>query len=135
MPDQPRGLHACYLLVVSQGDGKQELVILATIHGGSDQVHIQFLGHECGLIVDGNAVLIHTAAHTRILANVQQFARETIAHVHHGGWTDAQFTQLVNDIPARLRLELTLDNILLTCKVWLKIILFHARAHTPLALQ
>ena len=61
------------LVVVSQGDGKEQLVVLATIQGAGVDIHIELFGHDSGLVVNGYALLIDAAAGVTLLADVYEF--------------------------------------------------------------
>ena len=62
-----------YLVVVGQGNGEQEFVVLASVQGAGVDVHVEFLGHDCGLVIYGDALLIYAAAGTALLADVYEF--------------------------------------------------------------
>ena len=59
--------------MVGQGDGEQEFVVLASVQGAGIDVHIEFLSHYCGLVVNGDALLIDAAAGTALLADMYEF--------------------------------------------------------------
>ena len=66
-------VHILYLLVVANGDGEQQFVVLTAIEGTGGDVHVQFLGHDCRLVVDGYLSLEDAAAHVALLADVHEF--------------------------------------------------------------
>ena len=49
-------------LVGVERDGEEQLVVLAAVHGGGDEVHVQFLGHQGCLVVDGCLLYTSDAA-------------------------------------------------------------------------
>ena len=70
--DDLDALYGADLVVVSERHGEKQLVVFAAVKGSSDQVHIDFLCHHSGLVVDGNAVLVDAAAAVALLADVEQ---------------------------------------------------------------
>ena len=67
---------AIYLLdlsVVADRHGEQQFVVFAAIEGTSRDVHVHFLGHDSRLVVDGNILLIDTAANMLLFADMHQF--------------------------------------------------------------
>ena len=50
-------------LMCMERNGEEQFIVFASVHGGCDEVHVEFLGHEGSLIVDRNAVLIYPAAY------------------------------------------------------------------------
>ena len=66
---------------------------------------------------------------------MQQFARQAVAHVHHRGGADAQFTHLFKDITAGFGFELALDDVFLAGEIRLEFTVFHSLADTALTLQ
>ena len=71
-----------YLLVIADGNSKQQLVVLTAVQGTGGDVHVQFLCHHSRLIVDGNLFLEHTTAYMTLLTDVHQFAAETIGNMY-----------------------------------------------------
>ena len=55
-------IQALYFIVVGEGDGEEKLVVLAAIEGCRNEVHVELLGHDCGLVVDGDAVFVNPAS-------------------------------------------------------------------------
>ena len=106
-----------YLLVVANGDGEQQLVVLAAIQGAGGDVHVQFLGHHRRLVVDGDLLLEDAAAYMALLADVHEFGGESVADVHHGGRTDAGLAQALDDVAAGLGLQLALEEVFLAGEV------------------
>ena len=88
--------------MVGQRDGEQQLIVLAAIHSRRNQVHVELLGLDGGLVVDGYAVLVNAASHTRRLADVQQFARQSVTHIHHRRGVYAQLPQFSNHVATSL---------------------------------
>ena len=56
-----------------EGHGEEELVVFASVEGCGDEVHVELLGHGCGLVVDGYAVFVDAAAGVALVADVQVF--------------------------------------------------------------
>ncbi len=90
---------------------EQELIVLSTIEGGSHEVHVDFLGHYCSLVVDWNAVFVDAASGVAVLADMEQFGREAVADIHHCGGYDAGFVELADYIPPGFGFELAFDQI------------------------
>ena len=61
------------LVVVGQGYGKEEFVVLASIQGAGIDIHVEFFGHDGGLVVNGDALLIDAAAGVALLADMYEF--------------------------------------------------------------
>ena len=108
-------------LVIADGNGKQQLVVLASVQGTGGNIHVQLLSHHCRLVIDGDVFLENTATHTRLLTDVKQFGRETIADVHHRCRTDTRLTQFFDDISTGLSLELPLQQIFLAAEIGLEV--------------
>ena len=51
-------------LMIADGNGEQQLVIFAAVEGTGGDVHVHLLGHDSGLIVDGDILLIDATANT-----------------------------------------------------------------------
>ena len=51
-----------YLVVVDKGYREEQFVILASVKSACIDVHIQAFGHDCGLVVNGYALLIDAAS-------------------------------------------------------------------------
>ena len=119
--DEADILHILYLLVVANGYGKQQLVVFASVESAGGDVHVQLLGHHGRLVVNGNLLLEDATAHVRLLADVQQFAAEAVADVHHGCGTDAGFAQALDDVATSLGLQLALQEVLLAGEVGLEV--------------
>ena len=73
------------------------------------------------MVVDGQVFLIDSAAHTALLADVQQFARQSVAHVHHGRGQYVGLSESLDNVAARLGLELPLQQVFLAGKVGLEV--------------
>ena len=58
------------LVVVGQGNGEQQLIILAAVQGAGKDIHVEFFGHDCGLVVNGDALLVDAAAGVALLADM-----------------------------------------------------------------
>ena len=65
-------LHRCNLLMVSNGDGEQQLEVLAAVKRACDDIEVELLGHDGCLIVDGDALLVDTASGTALTADVHE---------------------------------------------------------------
>ncbi len=105
-----------------QGDGEEQLVVLAAVEGACGHVHVQFLGHRGRLVVKRDALLIHTAAHVALCADVQQLAAQAVADVYHAGGVYAGLAQRLDDVAARLGLQLPLKQVLTPAHVGLEIL-------------
>ena len=107
-------------LVIAYGNGEEQFVVLATVEGAGGDVHIHLLGHDGGLVVDGDVLLIDAAADARLFADMHEFGGETVADVHHGGGTDACLAEFLDDVATGLGLELALQKVFLTAEVGLE---------------
>ena len=61
------------LLMVADGDGKEQFVVFAAIEGAGGDVHVHLLCHHGSLIVDGNVLLVNPATDARLLADMEEF--------------------------------------------------------------
>ena len=52
------GLDLGKVLMVGDGEGEEELVMVGGVEGGSGEVDVEVVWDEGGLVVDGNMVLI-----------------------------------------------------------------------------
>ena len=62
MTDDFDTLHGRYFVVLCQRYGEEQLIVFSTIQCTSSDIHVQFFGHDSGLIVDGDAVFVDTAS-------------------------------------------------------------------------
>ena len=124
MPDEFDTVDLLYLLVVADGDGEQQFVILAAIEGTGGDIHIHLLCHHGRLVVDWDVFLVDVASHARLLADMQEFGGETVADIHHRGGTDARLTEFLDDVATSLGLQLALQQVFLAAKIWLEMCQF-----------
>ena len=52
-----------YLLVIADGNSKQQLVVLTAVQGTGGDVHVQFLCYHSRMLDDGDVILIETTAY------------------------------------------------------------------------
>ena len=109
------------LLVVANGNGEHQFVVFATVQGAGSDVHVHLFSHHGGLVVDRQLLLKDAAADARLFADVQQFAAEAVADVHHGGGADAGLAQPLDDVATGFRLQLALQQVLLAAEVGLEV--------------
>ena len=65
-------LHVLNLLVVAYRHGEQQFIVLAAIEGAGGNVHVQLLGHDSSLIVNGYLLFEDAATHFALLADVHE---------------------------------------------------------------
>ena len=82
--DEFDSFHLGNLLVIGNGNGKQQFVIFASIKGAGGDVHIQLFSHDCCLVVDGQMFFVDAASHFALSADVHQFTGKSVADIHHG---------------------------------------------------
>ena len=70
--DEADALYLAHLLVVGEGDSKQEFIVFATIEGAGGDVHVEFFGHHGSLVVERDVLFIHAAAGAALLADVHE---------------------------------------------------------------
>ena len=61
-----------------------------------------------------------------LMTDVKQLRRQSIGDVHHGGWVDIVLVQQLDDVAARLWLQLPLQQILASGKIGLEVDYLHA---------
>ena len=105
------------LFEVSDRYGEQQLIVLAAIEGAGGDVHVQLLGHDSCLVVDGQLLLVDATSGLTLFADVEQFGGEPVADVDHGSGVYAGLSQLLDDVAPRLRLQLPLQQVLLAGEV------------------
>ena len=109
------------LVVVGERDGKQEFVVLSAGEGAHRGVHVEFLGHAEGLVVDGDFVLVDAASQSGVVADVEDFGGEAVGDVHHGGGLDFFVAQDADDVTPGLGLELAFEDVLVAGEVGLDV--------------
>lgn len=107
--------------MVADRNGKEKLIVFATIHGTGSEIHVEFLCLNCCLVVDRDILLIDTTAAVALFADVHQLAAQAVADIHHSGRADACLTELGYDVAASFWLELTLQQVFLAGEVWLEV--------------
>ncbi len=118
-------LHFFDFFVVGERHGEQKFIVLAAVHGCGHKVHAQFFCHDCCLIIDGYAVLIHATSRVACLADVEKFARQSVRHIHHRRGLYSVVGKHLHYVLACFRLQLTLHKILLSFKFRLEILHAH----------
>ena len=116
--DIGQGFHT---LVVGEGHGEEEFVVLTTIEGTGGDIEVELLGCDCRLVVDGQAFLKDATTHLTFVADVEKFAADAIAHIDHGSGADACLTQTFDHIATCLGFEQALEEVLLSREVGLEI--------------
>ena len=71
--DEFNTLYLFNLLVIADGNGEQQFVVLAAIQGTGGDIHIHLLSHHSRLVVDGDVFLVDATTHARLFADVHQF--------------------------------------------------------------
>ena len=97
--------------VGGQRHGEEQLVVLAAVHRGHNEVHVKFFGHNGGLVVDGNAVFVDAAAGFGRFAQVHELGRQAVADVDHRRWHNAGFGQVAHNVFARFGFQLALNQV------------------------
>ena len=105
--------------VIRQGEGEEQLVVLATVEGAGGDVEVELFGRNGGLVVNGDALLVDAAPHVALRADVEQLAGEAVADVHHGRGLEPGVVERLDDVAAGFRFELTLQNVFLAAEVGL----------------
>ena len=59
------------LLMITDGNGKEQFVVFAAIECASSDIHIHLLGHHGCLVVDGNVLLEDPASDAGLLADME----------------------------------------------------------------
>lgn len=108
-------------VVLGKGDGEEEFIVLAAVQRAGGYVHVQLLGHDGGLIVEGDALLVDAAAGVALGADVRQLAAQPVADVHHAGGAYARLAQTFDDVAACLGFQLAFQDIFLAREVGLEI--------------
>lgn len=107
--------------MVADRYGEEQLVVLTSIHGAGGEVHVEFLCHDCRLVVDRDVLLVDAATAMTLLTDVHQLAAQSVAHVHHGCRPYACLAQLGYDVTSCLWLQLALQQIFLAREVGLEV--------------
>ena len=74
MSDEMHSLDVLNALMVADGHGEEQFVVLTAVEGTCGDIEIEFLCHHCRLIVDGDVLLEDTASHVALLADMEQLA-------------------------------------------------------------
>lgn len=120
VPDEVDVLQGGHLFVVGQGHGEEQLVVLAAVEGAGEGRKVELFADEGRLVIDGDALLVDTAAYAALLADVEQFGGEAVADVHHGGGADAGLGEAAYDVGPRFGLELPFEDVFLAGEVGLR---------------
>ena len=62
-----------YLVVVGKRYGEEQFVIFSSVKGACEYVHVQIFGHDCGLVVNGDALLIDAAPGITLFTYMYEF--------------------------------------------------------------
>ena len=106
-----------YLLMIVEGHGEEKFIILSAVESCGHEIHSEFFGHDCSLVVNGDTVLIDAAAGVALLADVEEFGAEAVADIHHGCGDYAGLVELLDNVAACFRFELTLHEIFLAVEL------------------
>ena len=68
--DHAYTLEHIHLILHSERDSEEEFIVFTAIECSSDEVHIELLRHDGGLIVDRDTILIQAATYTGSLADM-----------------------------------------------------------------
>ena len=105
--------------MLRQGNGEEEFVVVATVEGAGRHVHVELFSGHGRLVVNGEVLFVDAAAAGGGLADVEHFAGETVADVHHSRGPDAVLAQVFDDHGAGLGLQQTLNEVFATAEIGL----------------
>ena len=71
--DEFNTLYLFNLLVIADGNGEQQFVVLAAIQGTGGDIHIHLLRHDRRLVVDGDVLFIDATTHTGLFTDMKEF--------------------------------------------------------------
>ena len=109
--DNPNAGYGGDGVVLFEGHGEEQFVVFASVKGGGDEVHVEFLGHGGCLVVDGYALFVDAAPGMALRTDVQQFGGEAVGDVHHGGGHDSGLVEFGHDVFAGLGFQLSFEQV------------------------
>ena len=113
-------LHLFDLLEVGLFDGEHQFVVVAAVEGSHGMHNVQILeGHE-GEFSHRKFFFKQYAPFLGSPAYLYGSGGESFAHIGHGGGEDLLLAQFLDDVDARLGLELAAQEVVLACEVGLR---------------
>jgi len=111
-----------YFLEIVHADGKQQLVIFATVHSSSYRLYVKFFGsgHRHG--IERDFIFIYSAPQPRIFAQVKHFRSQAVGNVDHSCRFNTHCFQQFNYICPGFGFKLAFQDIVEPCQIGL-----HAR--------
>ena len=70
MAHEAHPLHSFHLLIVADAHGEQQFVVFAAVECAGGDIHVEFLSHECRLVVNGYVFLKNAASASASFADV-----------------------------------------------------------------
>ena len=124
MSDEMHSLDVFHSLMIADGHSEEQFIVLTAVEGASGDIEVEFLCHHRSLIVDGDILLEDAASHMTLMADMEEFATESVADIHHSGGFHSRNFEFLDDVSSCLCLQLSLEQVFLTYKVGLEMAQF-----------
>ena len=111
-----------YFFMITYRNSEEQLIILASVHGSSSEIHVKFLTCCSRLIVYGYVFFIYSTSTMTSFSYMQELATQSVRNINHSRRPYSSLPQRGNNVSACLRLELSIYQIFLSGKVRFKIL-------------